>query len=59
MSVEKERVNMTFTKPYLDFMTRLVKNGMYFNRGAVMMDALRLLAKEEGISIIPEEAEGQ
>lgn len=51
----KERVSITLTRPYLDFMARLVKSGLYFNRGAVMMEALRLLSKEHGVPIIDEE----
>ena len=54
--VYKERVNITFTKPYIDFMNRLVRNGLYFNRGAVMMEALRVLAEKHGVPIINEEA---
>ena len=55
MAKWKERVSMTFTRPYLDFMTRLVKNGIYFNRGAVMMEALRLLAEKHSMSLVSEE----
>jgi len=56
--VYKERVNTTFTKPYIDFMNRLVKNGLFLNRGAVIMEALRLLSEKHGLPIIEEEAEG-
>ena len=55
MKVKKERVSVTFSEPYMAFMSGLVKNGLYFNRGAVIMEALRLLALEHGISLVPEE----
>ena len=58
MYVEKVRVNTTFTKTYLNFIDHLVKKGLYFNRGDVIMAGLRLLAKEYGISLLAEEGEG-
>jgi len=49
MSVEKERVTLTLTKPYLDGIDSLVREGIYLERAHVIRDALRLLLGVRGI----------
>uniref|UniRef100_A0A6M3M1J9 Putative ribbon-helix-helix protein repressor n=1 Tax=viral metagenome TaxID=1070528 RepID=A0A6M3M1J9_9ZZZZ len=49
MSVYKERVTLTLTKPYLDGMDRLRREGIYMERAEVIRDALRLLLEVRGI----------
>ena len=57
--VYKERVDTTFTKPYLDFIDRLVQRGIYLSRGAAIRAAVRILAERSGLPLpIVEEAEG-
>ena len=46
--VEKSRVSITLPKPYLDFMAKQVRKGLYLSQGGVVMDALRLLAEKFG-----------
>lgn len=58
MSVEKERVSVTLTEPYLDFLNRLVQRGIHINRGAAIREALRVLAKRHEMSLTNEEASG-
>lgn len=55
MSKWKERVSVTLTRPYLDFMNRCVENGMYLYRASVVMAALQLLADKHGVLLFPEE----
>jgi Arc/MetJ-type ribon-helix-helix transcriptional regulator len=40
--VEKTRVSVTLTKPYLDALDRLVEEGIYLSRGEIILEALRL-----------------
>lgn len=54
--VEKNRVSVTLTEPYLDFMSYLVRTGLYFNRATIIMEALRVLADKLGFPLINEEA---
>ena len=56
--MEKERVSVTLTRPYLAFLARLVEDGVYLTRGGAIMAGLRLLMKEEGFVITPREAVG-
>ena len=57
----KTRVSVTMTKPYIDALNRLVKEGIYLSRGDVILDALRihlrLLKVEPFFSAPTEEAE--
>ena len=41
--VEKIRVSVTMTNPYLEALDRLVQGGGYVSRGEVINDALRRL----------------
>lgn len=58
MSVEKTRVSLVLTKPYVDRLERLVENGLYMERQEVIRHALRLHFVYHGIPLTLEEAEG-
>jgi len=58
MAVEKIRVGLTLTRPYLDALDRLVEVGIYLERQDAIRAALRLLLKEHGIPLAPEEGSG-
>lgn len=47
---EKIRVSVTLTKPYLDALDRLIREGIYLGRGEVIMEALRDLLREYGLA---------
>ena len=47
--VEKIRVSVTMTKPYLDALDRLVEEGVYLARGDAILEALRVLFRDYGI----------
>lgn len=57
----KKRVCVTLTKPYLDALNRLVREGVYVDRAELIKDALRRLFRHYGIEPFvakePEEAE--
>jgi len=46
MPAKKERVSITLTKPYLDFIDGAIEDGSYLTRGEVTRAGLRLLMKE-------------
>lgn len=56
MSARRERVSVTFTGPYLNFLNHVVKDGLYARRGDAVMAGLRLLAKEHKMPLTPKEA---
>ena len=58
MASEKERVSVTLTKPYLNFLEQVVKNGIYIKRGEALREGLRLLMRTMGVRLSPEEAVG-
>lgn len=43
MAVEKKRINIILSRPYLDALDLLVKKGVYLERQVVIRAALRLL----------------
>lgn len=45
----KKRVCVTLTKPYLDALDRLVRQGVYASRADLVKDALRRLFRHYGI----------
>ena len=47
--VEKTRISVTLTRPYLDALDRLVKEGIYLSRGEAIMETLRLFLRSYGI----------
>ncbi len=44
--VEKTRVSVTLTRPYLD---RLVTEGVYLSRGEAVLEGLRILFRRHGL----------
>ena len=40
--LEKTRISVTLTKPYLDAMDRLITEGVYLSKGEIILEALRL-----------------
>jgi len=46
---DKIRVSVTMTATYVDCLNQLVDNGLYLNRGEIILEALRLLFKGYGI----------
>ena len=48
--MEKTRVSVTLTKPYLDALDRLMEDGIYLSRGEIVMEALRRLLGSYGIA---------
>lgn len=47
---EKIRVSVTLTKPYIDALDHLVKEGIYLGRGEVIMEVLRDRLREYGFA---------
>jgi metal-responsive CopG/Arc/MetJ family transcriptional regulator len=47
--VEKVRISVTMTKPYLDALDRLVEEGVYLGRGDAILDALRSFFRGYGV----------
>ena len=45
----KIRVSVTMTKPYIDAMARLIKEGVYLSKGEIVLEALRSLLRQQGI----------
>ncbi|GAI77643.1 unnamed protein product [marine sediment metagenome] len=57
MSVHKKRVCVFLTKPYLDGMDHLVKQGIHLERQSVIRDALRIYLRAHRIPPFYVEAE--
>ena len=47
--VDKIRVSVTMTKPYLEALDSLVEKGIYLGRGDAILEALRSLFRDYGI----------
>lgn len=47
--IEKIRVSVTMTKPYVEVLDHLVETGIYFTRGEIVLEALRLFLREREI----------
>lgn len=45
----KIRVSVTMTKPYLEAMNHLIKEGIYLSKGEITLEALRRLIRSYGI----------
>lgn len=45
----KKRISVTLTNVYIDGLTYLVGEGLYLNRGEIILDALRGLMRRHGI----------
>jgi Arc/MetJ-type ribon-helix-helix transcriptional regulator len=50
--VEKTRVSVTLTRPYLDALDRPVKQGVYRGKGELVLESLRLLLRGRGIELV-------
>ncbi len=57
ISMEKERVSVTLTKPYLDALDQLVEKGIYMEHQVATRAALRLLMRNHRIPPFYLEAE--
>jgi Arc/MetJ-type ribon-helix-helix transcriptional regulator len=57
----KKRLSVTLTEPYLKALDRLVLEGVYLDRGEVIMEALRCLFRHYGIEpfVRPLEEKGE
>jgi len=51
--VEKTRISVTMTKAYVDALDHLVEEGLYLNRGEIVLEALRHLFRSHGIEPFP------
>ena len=58
MSVKKPRVWATVSEHYEKALKGLVEAGYYLTVGEAIRAAIKLLLKEHGVSITPEEASG-
>ena len=47
--MEKKRVSVTMTQPYVDALDRLVEEGVYLSRGEAVLEGVRLLLRQRGI----------
>jgi len=47
--VEKIRVSVTMTTPYLDALRHLVALGIYLTRGQVVLEGLRIIFRRYGL----------
>ena len=47
--VEKTRISVTLTRPYVDALDRLVEEGIYLSKGEIIMEALRRLFRRHGL----------
>ena len=43
------KLDVTMTQVYIDALDRLVEEGLYLDRGEVILEALRVLLREHGI----------
>ena len=47
--VEKTRVSVTLTRPYVDALDRLVAEGVYLSRGEAVLEGLRIIFRRLGL----------
>lgn len=60
MTMERRRVYLTLTQPYLDALDYLVEEGIYLNIQEAIRDSLRITFRAQGIPpFYPQEAESQ
>jgi len=45
----KKRISVTLTNVYIDGLNYLVKEGLYLNRGEIILEALRDLMRRHGV----------
>jgi len=58
MSAKRKRIGVSLTKPYLDGMDRLVREGLFMEQQELIRAALRLYLGIQGIPPFYLEAEG-
>ncbi len=46
---DKTRISVTVTKAYVEGLNKLVEEGLYLNRGEIILEALRILFRSYGI----------
>lgn len=46
---DKIRVSVTMTETYVEGLNQLVEDGIYLNRGDIILEALRKLLEEKGV----------
>jgi len=47
--VDSSKLDVTMTQAYIDALDRLVEEGLYLDRGEIILEALRVLLREHGI----------
>ena len=47
--MDGSKLDVTMTQAYVDALDLLVEEGLYLNRGEIILDALRRLLREQGI----------
>ena len=47
--MDSSKLDVTMTQAYIDAMDRLVEEGVYLDRGEIIMEALRVFLREHGI----------
>ena len=62
--MEKTRVSVTLTRPYVDALDRLVEEGLNLSKGEIILEALRRLLRGYGMGPFrprerPSEEEGE
>jgi len=46
---DKKRISVTVTPAYVEGLSKLVEDGLYLNRGEIVLEALRILFRSYGI----------
>ena len=47
--MEKRRVSVTMTRLYADALDRLISEGLYLNRGQIVLEGLRIIFRRHGL----------
>ena len=55
----KKRLSVTLTEPYLEALDRLVEEGIYLSRGEVVLEALRIFLRQQGMEPFARPLEGE
>jgi len=55
--VDCSKLDVTMTQEYIDALDHLVEEGIYLNRGEIIMEALRILLRQHGIEPFSKVAE--
>ena len=57
--MDSSKLDVTMTQAYIDALDRLVEEGLYFDRGEIIMEALRGLLRDQGIEPFCTEVAGK